>query len=105
MFRGRMTGHEVRKPTETDDGLGFKSFEYSEPTEVLMYLTTPTQTEFNQNEFYLSHYAATALTYEEVELKSLVDDEWRVDSVTRLKGESATPVVVEYVLGLNKYGE
>lgn len=97
MFRGRMTEHSVRTASEVDDGLGFKGMQYSEPTTVLMYLTTPTQTEFNQNEFYMSRYAATALTYDKVEKDSLIDDVWRVDSVTQLKNER--------VLGLNRFGD
>lgn len=92
-----MTSHELRKQTKATDNLGFSYSTLGEPEDVLLYLTTPTETTFNQNEYYLSQYAATAFTFENIKEGDVLDDEWRVDTVTLIKGR-------ERVLGLNRYG-
>lgn len=97
MFRGRMTSHKLSRHTKATDGLGFSYDSLGEPENVLLYLTTPTETTFNQNEYYLSQYAATAFTFEDIEEGDVIDGAWRVDTVTMIKGR-------ERVLGLNRYG-
>lgn len=92
-----MTSHELRKQTKATDSLGFSYSTLGEPEDVLLYLTTPNETTFNQNEYYLSQYAATAFTFENIKEGDVLDDEWRVDTVTLIKGR-------ERVLGLNRYG-
>lgn len=92
-----MTSHELREHIKAKDNLGFSYSTLGEPKDVLLYLTTPTETTFNQNEYYLSQYAATAFTFENIKEGDVLDDEWRVDTVTLIKGR-------ERVLGLNRYG-
>lgn len=98
MFQARMTPHKLSKRVETDDGLGFTYPDYSEPSDVLLYLTKPTPTDFNQNEFYAQQQDATAFTYEEVNRGDLIDSEWQVKTVEQMKNG-------EYCLGLVAYGE
>lgn len=98
MFRARMTEHEVCKPVIKDDGLGFEYTEYKEPEKVLMYITKPTQSTLNQNEFLLPKHDCTAFTFEEVEERSLIDGMYEVVSVEEIKGS-------EYVLGLVGFGD
>lgn len=98
MFQARMTQHELKKKVEVDDGLGFTYSEYGEPQTILLYLTKPTPTDYNQNEYYTKQYDATAFTYESVGLGDLVDGSWEVANVEKIKGN-------EYVLGLVAYAK
>lgn len=98
MFQARMTEHELKKKVEKDDGLGFTYSEYGEPQTVLLYLTKPTPTTYNQNEYYTEQYDATAFTYEKVDSGDLIDGSWVVSTVEVIKGQ-------QYVLGLVAYGE
>lgn len=98
MFRARMTKHAIQEPTKVDDGLGFTYEELSEPQDALIYITRPTATVFNQNEFYAPQQDATAFTFEEVKKGSVIDGSWKVETVDTIKGN-------EYVLGLAAYGE
>ena len=107
MFRARMTEHEVSPPVTKDDGLGFEYYEHTDTTAIdspkdiyysLMYVTAPTQSVFNQNEFNTPKHDAVAFTYDEVEEHSLIDGTWEVVSVEKINGN-------ELVLGLVRYGD
>lgn len=107
MFRARMTEHEVSPPTVRDDGLGFEYYEHGDSVLVdspkdtyfsLMYITSPTQSVFNQNEFNAPKHDATAFTFDEVEEHSVIDGVFEVISVEKIKGS-------EFVLGLVKFGD
>lgn len=97
MFRGRMTYHEVREPSRTDDGLGFTYDTWGDSRRVALYITTATQSDFNQNEFYTSRFDATAFSLEELPKGSKIDDTWLVDSVMFNR--------TAYTLGLVRIGE
>lgn len=97
MFRSRMTEHQIQEPIEKTDGLGFAFDDYDESRAVLMYITTPTYSIYNQNEFYTSLVDAVALCQESLEPGTIVDGEYKVVSCVPYGG-------VEYVIELKRIG-
>lgn len=96
MFRGRMKAYSIEKPIIEDDGLGFEYIDYEAPVKGFIYITKPTASDYNQNEFYTQRYEATAFTFDSLPLGTRIDETWSVESVDGLKGQ--------YVLGLRKIG-
>lgn len=98
MFRSRMTKHEIQEPIAKTDGLGFAFDDYDEPRAVAMYVTTPTQSTFNQNEFLAPRYDAVAFTFEDVPRGALIDGEFMVETANWFKA-------TEKYLELSRIGE
>ena len=98
MFRARMTEHKIQEPIKKQDGLGFAFDDYDEPRTVLMYITVPTKSVFNQNEFFTTRYDAVAFTFEDVPKGALIDGEFKVETANWFK-------MTEKVLELSRIGE
>ena len=92
-----MTEHSVSVPIRKTDGLGFAFDDYDEPRAVTMYVTTPTPSTFNQNEFYAPRYDAVAFVLEDLPQGTLIDSEYKVETSTPYKG-------FEWVLELKRIG-
>lgn len=97
MFRSRMTEHSIQEPIARNDGLGFAFDDYDEPRAVAMYVTTPTQSSFNQNEFLAPRYDAVAFVLEELPQGTLIDGTYTVETSSPYKG-------FEWVLELKRIG-
>ena len=97
MFRARMTEHKIQEPIAKTDGLGFAFDGYDEPRTVAMYITTPTQSAFNQNEFLTTRYDAVGFSLEDLPKGTLIDEEFTVETSTPYKG-------FEWVLELKRIG-
>ena len=97
MFRARMTQHQIQEPIKKTDGLGFAFEDYDEPRAVALYITTPTQSIFNQNELYATRYDAVGFSLEDLPQGTLIDEEFTVETSTSFKG-------CEWVLELKRIG-
>ena len=97
MFRSRMTKHSIQEPNQKTDGLGFAFDDYDEPRAVPLYITTPTQSIFNQNELYATRYDAVGFSLEDLPQGTLIDEEFTVETSTPFKG-------CEWVLELKQIG-
>ena len=97
MFRARMTQHQIQEPIKKTDGLGFAFEDYDEPRAVALYITTPTQSIFNQNELYATRYDAVGFSLEDLPQGTLIDKEFTVETSTPFKG-------CEWVLELKRIG-
>ena len=97
MFRSRMTKHSIQEPIQKTDGLGFAFDDYDEPRAVPLYITTPTQSIFNQNELYATRYDAVGFSLEDLPQGTLIDEEFTVETSTPFKG-------CELVLELKQIG-
>lgn len=97
MFRSRMTKHQIQEPIAKTDGLGFAFDDYDEPRAVALYITTPTQSIFNQNELYATRYDAVGFSLEDLPKGTLIDDTYTVETSSPYKG-------FEWVLELKRIG-
>lgn len=97
MFRARMTKHQIQEPIKKTDGLGFAFEDYDEPRAAALYITTPTQSIFNQNELYATRYDAVGFSLEDLPQGTLIDGGYTVETSTPLKG-------FEWVLELKRIG-
>ena len=97
MFRSRMTKHSIQEPIQKTDVLGFAFDDYDEPRAVPLYITTPTQSIFNQNELYATRYDAVGFSLEDLPQGTLIDEEFTVETSTPFKG-------CEWVLELKQIG-
>lgn len=97
MFRSRMTEHEIQEPIKKTDGLGFAFDDYDESRAVPLYITTPTQSIFNQNELYATRFDAVGFSLEDLPKGTLIDEEFTVETSTPFKG-------FEWVLELKRIG-
>lgn len=97
MFRSRMVEHQVQEPITQTDGLGFAFDDYDEPRAVPIYVTTPTQSTFAQNEFLAPRYDAVGFSLEDLPQGSLIDGEFTVEASRPHKG-------FEWVLELRRIG-
>lgn len=86
MFRSRMTEHSIQEPIRKTDGLGFAFDDYDESRAVALYITTPTQSTFNQNELITTRYDAVGFSLEDLPQGTLVDGEFTVETSTPFKG-------------------
>lgn len=92
-----MTNHQVQEPKRGTDGLGFAFDDYDEPRIAALYITTPTQSAFNQNELCATRYDAVGFCLEDLPKGSLIDGEFTVETSTPHWG-------FEWVLGLRRIG-
>lgn len=97
MFRARMTKHQIQEPIKKTDGLGFAFEDYDEPRAAALYITTPTQSIFNQNELYATRYDAVGFSLEDLPQGTLIDEEFTIETSTPFKG-------CEWVLELKRIG-
>ena len=97
MFRARMTNHQAQEPIAKTDGLGFAFDDYDKPRAVAMYLTTPTQSAFNQNELCATRYDAVGFCLEDLPQGTLIDGTYTVETSSPHKG-------FEWVLELRRIG-
>ena len=92
-----MTKHSIQEPIQKTDGLGFAFDDYDEPRAVPLYIITPTQSIFNQNELYATRYDAVGFSLEDLPQGTLIDEEFTVETSTPFKG-------CEWVLELKQIG-
>ncbi|WP_273445729.1 hypothetical protein [Thermophilibacter provencensis] len=65
--------------------MGFAFEDYDEPRAVPLYITTPTQSIFNQNELYTTRYDAVGFSLEDLPKGTLIDGEFAVETSTPFK--------------------